>query len=110
MFISVFQTSPSIPESAPVCGRTRCPTWLRRGSAKHSFVRNTSAILALLRLTRASLIRASDHCVTFKIPPIVIPLNSKGQQVTIAASALLTLVAAKKFVCRKSILIPGPAK
>jgi hypothetical protein len=36
--------------------------------------------------------RSSDQTATFRIPPVRIPLNIKGQPVTIAASAVITLI------------------
>jgi hypothetical protein len=65
----------------------------RRSPAKHNFLRHSFAILALVLAIGASPIYASDQNVTFKIPPVKIPLNIKDQHVTIAVSALITMVA-----------------
>lgn len=50
------------------------------------------AVLALLLIPASSPLRATDQTLTFKIPPVKIPLNIKDQHVTIAASALITLL------------------
>lgn len=60
--------------------------------AKHTLLRRSSAVLALLLVAGTSPIRASDQTQTFKIPPVKIPLNIKDQHVTIVASGLITLL------------------
>lgn len=40
----------------------------------------------------ASIPSADDRAATFRIPPVKIPLNIKDQQVTVAVSALITLI------------------
>ena len=50
-----------------------------------------SAPLAALLLVVAPAFPANDQTLTFKIPPVKIPLNIKDQKVIIAASALITL-------------------
>jgi hypothetical protein len=65
----------------------------RRNPAKHNFLKHTFAVLALALAMGASPINGSDQGITFKIPPVKIPLNIKDQHVTIVASALITMVA-----------------
>lgn len=60
-----------------------------RPPAKLKFLKCIFAILALF--LGASPTFASDQNLTFKIPPVKIPLNIKDQRVTIVASALITL-------------------
>lgn len=50
------------------------------------------AVLALLLIAAPAPLRATDQTLTFKIPPVKIPLNIKDQHITIAASALITLL------------------
>ena len=50
-----------------------------------------AAPLAALLLVVAPAFPANDQTLTFKIPPVKIPLNIKDQKVIIAASALITL-------------------
>jgi hypothetical protein len=50
-----------------------------------------SALLAVFVLLAAPAFPANDQTLTFKIPPVEIPLNIKDQRVIIAASALITL-------------------
>jgi hypothetical protein len=50
-----------------------------------------SALLAASLLVAAPAFPANDQTLTFKIPPVKIPLNIKDQKVIIAASALITL-------------------
>ena len=65
----------------------------RRSPAKHSFSGRIFAVLVLILIIGTSPIRASDQSLTFKVPPVKIPLNIKDQHVTITASALITMVA-----------------
>lgn len=60
--------------------------------------RPLSAFLVLLLLLPAPASAATDQTVTFRIPPVKIPLNVKDQHVTIAASALITLLARERGV------------
>jgi hypothetical protein len=48
-------------------------------------------VLAAFLVVAAPVVPASDQTLTFKIPPVKIPLNLKDQHVTVAASALITL-------------------
>ena len=57
--------------------------------SKHSKV--LSLFLTLLLLIGTPSVLASDQTLTFKIPPVKIPLNVKDQRVIISASALITL-------------------
>jgi hypothetical protein len=66
---------------------------LRRIPIKHNSLKRSLASLALVLAIGASPIHASDQSLTFKIPPVKIPLNIKDQRVTIAVSALITMVA-----------------
>jgi hypothetical protein len=50
-----------------------------------------SLSLTLLLLVGTPSVLASDQTLTFKIPPVKIPLNVKDQRVIISASALITL-------------------
>jgi hypothetical protein len=50
-----------------------------------------SLFLTLLLLISTPTVFASDQTLTFKIPPVKIPLNIKDQRVIISASALITL-------------------
>jgi hypothetical protein len=50
-----------------------------------------SLSLTLLLLVGIPSVLASDQTLTFKIPPVKIPLNVKDQRVIISASALITL-------------------
>jgi len=54
--------------------------------------RALSAFLAVLLTLASSPLLADDQTLTFKIPPVKIPLNVKDQHVTITASALITLL------------------
>jgi hypothetical protein len=49
------------------------------------------AALALVLLAMVPAIRAAEQTTTFRIPPVKIPVNVKDQQVTLVASALITL-------------------
>ena len=49
------------------------------------------AVVAVTLLTLAPLLYSNDQTTTFKIPPVKIPVNVKDHQVTLAASALITL-------------------
>jgi hypothetical protein len=51
----------------------------------------TSILLAIIFFAITPAIRADDQTTTFKIPPVKIPVNVKDQQVTMVASALITL-------------------
>lgn len=50
-------------------------------------------LLAVLVLSNATPVLANDQTVSFKIPPVNIPLNVKDQHVSIAASGVITLLA-----------------
>lgn len=56
-----------------------------------NIVRCACAFTALIPLLGTWPTFAADQKMTFKIPPVKIPLNIKDQRVTIAASALITL-------------------
>lgn len=64
-------------------------------AGKHNFLTRSSAVLALVLVlilgVGASPVNASDQTLTFKTPPVKIPLNIKDQQVTVLASALITM-------------------
>jgi hypothetical protein len=64
------------------------------GSAWISWIRHFSryAALALVLVILASPIRPSDPNLTFKIPPVKIPLNIKDQHVTILASGIIIMM------------------
>lgn len=64
-----------------------------RGLAQRYFLRLSFIALALTLIVGVSPARASEQNLTFKIPPVKIPLNFKDQHITVAASALITLVA-----------------
>ena len=55
------------------------------------FSKVLSLLLTLLLLVGTPSVFASDQTLTFKIPPVKIPLNVKDQRVIIFASALITL-------------------
>ena len=63
---------------------------------KFNLSKYPAALLASLLLVSPRPIRASDQNLTFKIPPVKIPLNIKDQHITIAASALITLHAKER--------------
>jgi hypothetical protein len=65
---------------------------------KPNLLRYGSAVLALLLIASASPVRASDQNLTFKIPPVKIPLNIKDQHITIVASGLITMRAKERGV------------
>jgi hypothetical protein len=50
-----------------------------------------STILAVILLALAPLLCSNEQTTTFKIPPVKIPVTVKDQQVTLVASALITL-------------------
>jgi hypothetical protein len=50
-----------------------------------------SALLVLLLVAGTVPVRSADQTLTFKVPPIKIPISAKDQRVTIAASALITV-------------------
>ena len=50
-------------------------------------------VIVLALAMGVSAIHASGNSITFKIPPVMIPLKIKDQQATIVASAIITLVA-----------------
>jgi hypothetical protein len=85
---TILQHFPLILAYIPVFRCTTRPAF----HAKANFLRSSFAVLALLLITGASPIHATGQSLTFKIPPVKIPLNIKDQQVTIAASALITLL------------------
>jgi hypothetical protein len=88
---NILQRFPWILALASVSRHTRRPV----SPAKHNFWRRSSAVLSLffVLISGALPIDARDEGPTFKIPPVKIPLNIKDQHVTIAASALVTMVA-----------------
>jgi hypothetical protein len=89
----ILQHLTSIPASV-LAFLHELPLLLRRRSpAKHNFLRRSLAALALVLAIGTSPIHASDQRLTFKIPPVKIPLNIKDQHVTITASALITVIA-----------------
>jgi hypothetical protein len=49
-------------------------------------------VLVVALLAGSSPLHGSDQTLTFKIPPVKIPLNLRDQHVTIAASGLITLL------------------
>ena len=55
------------------------------------FLRPLSVLLAASLLLALPAFPATDQALTFKIPPVKIPLNIKDQKIIIAASALITL-------------------
>ena len=55
-----------------------------------------AALLAALLAAGTPAVRASDQTTTFRIPPVKIPLEIKDQHVTIAASALITLLSQQR--------------
>jgi hypothetical protein len=65
-----------------------------QGSAWISWIGNFSryTALALVLVIFASPIRPSDPNLTFKIPPVKIPLNIKDQHVTILASGIIIMM------------------
>ena len=71
------------------------PLPFTRRAAKHNFLTGRSAlvalVLALFLVVGAPSVKANDQAMTFKTPPVKIPLNIKDQQVTIVASALITM-------------------
>jgi hypothetical protein len=79
---------PSIPGFDPVFrGASRAVL-----PAKRSFFGRGSVVFALFLIAGVFPTRASGENLTFKIPPVKIPLNIKDQHVTITASALITLL------------------
>jgi hypothetical protein len=50
-----------------------------------------ASVVALILLTLAPLLCSNEQTTTFKIPPVKIPVTVKDQQVTLVASALITL-------------------
>jgi hypothetical protein len=54
-------------------------------------IKSLSVLLAISLILGAPVFPATDQTLTFKIPPVKIPLNIKDQHVMIAASALITL-------------------
>jgi len=89
---NIFQRFPLLRKIAPGFGATSGPAF----PAKHNFLRRVAAPLALVLLASASPICASDQNLTFKIPPVKIPLNVKDQHITILASALITMHAKER--------------
>jgi len=63
------------------------------GPRKRNAVSRKFGAFALAFAMSISPVMASDRSVTFRIPPVNIPLKIKDQQATIVASALITLVA-----------------
>lgn len=62
-----------------------------QGTNMPKFFRIPVLFLTLLLATTAALLSANDQTLTFKIPPVKIPLNIKDQHIIIPASALITL-------------------
>jgi hypothetical protein len=58
----------------------------------HRIAKPFAIALAVLLLICAPAVDASDQTLTFKIPPVKIPLNIRDQHVIIAASALITVL------------------
>ncbi len=86
---NILQRFPLLLAFAPIFRTTSRPAL----PAKRKILRRSSAIHALVLIAGAWPIHASDQRLTFKIPPVKIPLNIKDQHVTIAASALITMLA-----------------
>jgi hypothetical protein len=55
------------------------------------FLKFKSTPLVLLLIAFAAPVRPADQTLTFKVPPVKIPLNLKDQRVTIVAWALITV-------------------
>lgn len=81
----------ALPSARQYSSRTTLP-------AKYNCFRRGCAVLAVVLVAGASPIYASDQNLTFKIPPVKIPLKIKDQQVAITASALLTVRAKERGV------------
>jgi len=63
-------------------------------SYRRSKFRSAALALALFATTLPT--QASDQTVTFKIPPVKIPVSIKDQRVTMVASGLITLITKKQ--------------
>jgi hypothetical protein len=68
------------------------PGWRRTKPVKRNLLTLTCAVLASIAAVGASGVPASAQAGTFRIPPVKIPLTVKDQTVTIAASALMSVV------------------
>ena len=59
---------------------------------KRVFLRRSTAVLAAILMAGGTAVQASTQNLTFKIPPVKIPLNIKDQHVVILASAVITVI------------------
>jgi hypothetical protein len=84
---TILRLFPSLSALAPVIRFLTRPA----PSARRNFLKCGSALLAFLLIAGPLPVDARVQSVTFKIPPTKIPLKIKDQQVTIVASAVITL-------------------
>jgi hypothetical protein len=61
-------------------------------AARKKFAWHRAAVLAFVLAMGSSPAYASGKSLIFKIPPVKIPLDIKGQHVTVAVSALITMI------------------
>ena len=60
--------------------------------SKRAFLKRSTVILVAILIAGGLPVHASTQNLTFKIPPMKIPLNIKDQHITILASAVITVI------------------
>lgn len=73
-----------------ILNRSDCLEW----PGRRALLRRGCAVLVVILIAGGLAIYASSKNLTFKIPPVKIPLKVKDQQVTITASGIITVLPA----------------